>query len=229
MEDPPLNPAVKKLGLLALGETPREDITPTLGAFLGPSVQFLEAGGLDGLSAPELKALEARTGEAVIETRLRSGAPVELSREALLPRLVAAAARLSERCDTLLLLCSGEYPALAAACPRLVQPIHILRGAIQAVAQHRLLGLIGPASDLDDAPAQWSPYAPRMICAAASPYEPVEAAVSAGRRLAEQGAQVIYLDCMGFTEQHRTAVSRSAGLPALSAATLTARVLCEMI
>lgn len=224
-----MDPLVRKLGLLALGETPREDITPTFRAILGESVRIVERGGLDGLSGRELAALAAREGHAAIETCLRSGASIELSREAILPRLVAAAGKLAEECDSILLLCSGEYPALAAACPKLIQPIHILRGAISAVAHHRLLGLIGPASDLDEAPAQWAPYAPRLICAAASPYGPFEATVAAGRGLAERGAQVIYLDCMGFNEQHRTAIGRATGLPVMSASTLTARTLCEMV
>jgi protein AroM len=224
-----LHTAIRRLGLLALGQTPRDDVAPTFRSMLGRSVQILEAGALDGLSADALGAFRVREGEAPLETRLRGGIAIELSREALLPRLLATAAQLADRCDSILLLCSGENPALAAACPKLIQPIHILRGAIDAIARQRVLGLIGPASDLDEAPAQWAPYAPRLLCAAASPYGPPAQAEAAGRDLAERGAQVIYLDCMGFNEAHRVAISRSAGLPVLAATTLTARVLCEMI
>ena len=221
--------ANRRLGLLALGETPREDVAPTFRSILGGSVQVLEAGALDGLSAHELRAFLPGAGEPPLETRLRSGAAIEISRQALLPRLIAAADRLSQQCGTVLLLCSGEFPELAAACPGLVQPIHILRGAVAAIARQRVLGLIGPASDLDEAPAQWAPYAPRLICAAASPYGPADRAEAAGRELAARHAQVIYLDCMGFNEAHRIAVRRASGLPVMSATTLTARVLCEML
>jgi protein AroM len=212
-----------------LGETPREDVTPTFRSILGASVRILEAGALDGLSASGLQAFLARAGEPPLETRLRSGAAIEVSRQALLPRLIATATRLAQQCDAVLLLCSGEFPALAAACPKLIQPIHILRGAVDAIARQRVLGLIGPASDLEDAPAQWAPYAPRLLCAAASPYGPMEQAEAAGRELADRHAQVIYLDCMGFNEAHRIAIGRAAGLPVMSATTLTARVLCEML
>jgi protein AroM len=57
----------------------------------------------------------------------------------------------------------------------------------------------------------------------------MDLAEAAGRDLAGRRAQVIYLDCMGFNEEHRLAISRSAGLPVMSATTLTARVLCEMV
>lgn len=228
-EDLPLRTAIRRLGLLALGETPREDVAPTFRSIMGRSVRVLEAGSLDGLSADGIRAFMAREGEPPLETRLRSGTAIELSRRAILPRLIAAAAQLSKQCDSVLLLCSGEFPELAAACPKLIQPIHILRGAVDAIARQRVLGLIGPASDLDEAPAQWAPYAPRLLCAAASPYGPIERAAAAGRELADRHAQVIYLDCMGFNEGHRIAVRRSSGLPVMSATTLTARVLCEML
>ncbi len=220
---------VRKLGLLALGQTPREDVTPTLQFILGKSVQIVEKGGLDGLSESGLMVMMAQEGEPQLETRLRSGAAIALSKGAVLPRLIKAGQSLSQECDAVLLLCSGEFPALSEACPTLIQPIHILRGAVRAVARNRLMGLIGPESDLEEAPSQWAPYAPNVICAAASPYESIEVAVAAGKSLAERGAEVILLDDMGFNEKHRTAVFRAVKRPVLCATTLTARVLCELL
>lgn len=220
---------VRKLGLLTLGQSPREDVTPTLRSIIGSSVQIIERGGLDGLSGSGLNTVMAKEGEAQIETRLLSGAAIALSRAALLPRLIAAGEQLSRECDTILLLCSGEFSALADACPALIQPIHILRGAIHAVARNRLLGIIGPESDLNEAPSQWAPYAANVLCSPASPYEPIEVAVNAGRDLVELGAEVIFMDDMGFSEKHRTAVSHAIHCPVLCAATLTARALCEIV
>ena len=88
---------------------------------------------------------------------------------------------------------------------------------------------MGPESDLDAAPSQWAPWAPRIICAPASPYDPVEVAVRAGKDLCERGAEVIYMDDMGFSEEHRAVVARVARRPVLCATTLTARVLCEFL
>ena len=107
-------------------------------------------------------------------------------------------------------MCSGEFPLLAEACPGVIQPIWILRGAVGAAARDRKLGLIGPAEDLPEAPAQWRPYVPDVICAAASPSDPLAAAQAAGRDLAARGARLVYLDCMGFTEEHRAAVRDAA-------------------
>lgn len=219
----------RKLGLLTLGQSPREDVTPTFRAILGKSVQIVERGGLDGLSESGMSAVMAKEGEGQIETRLLSGTAIALSKDMLLPHLIAAAQRLSRECDAILLLCSGEFSALADTCPTLIQPIHILRGAIHAVARNRLLGLIGPESDLEEAPSQWAPYVRKVLCAPASPYDPVEVSVHAGRDLSERGAEVIFMDDMGFSEKHRTAVAHAAHCPVFCATTLTARVLCELL
>jgi protein AroM len=220
---------LRKLGLLTLGQTPREDVTPTLQSILGKSVQIIERGGLDGLSESGLMEMMAQEGEAQLETRLRSGAAIALSKGAVLPRLIKAGHDLARECDAVLLLCSGEFPALAEACPTLIQPIHILRGAILAAARNRLMGLIGPESDLEEAPAQWAPYAPRVICAAASPYESIETIVAAGKSLIARGAELVFMDDMGFNEKHRTAVLRAVNRPVVCATTLTARALCELL
>jgi protein AroM len=204
-------------------------VTPTLRALLGPSVRILERGGLDGLDEAGLLALTARDGEAPLETRLRSGAPIGLSRAAVMPRLAAAAEDLGRQCGQVLLLCSGEFPALAAACPKLIQPIRILRGAVAALAAHRALGVVGPESDLEAAPDQWRPYAGRVLCAPASPYAGPAAAAAAARALAERGAELILLDDMGFGRDHHRAAARAAGIPVLCATTVTARVLRDLL
>ena len=220
---------VRKLGLLTLGQTPRSDVTPTFRAILGDSLQIMERGGLDGLSQAQLQVFQAQAGEHQLETRLGSGAAIAVSRKALLPRLIQAAEELRRECPVTLLLCSGEFPALAQACPALIQPIHFLRGALTALAGHRLLGLIGPEADLPAAPGQWAPYAPRVICAPASPYQPLAVTVQAGLDLAGRSAEAIFLDDMGFSEEHRTAVAQQVRRPVLCATTLTARVLDELL
>jgi protein AroM len=218
------------LGLLALGETPRDDVVPTLQGILGETVQIHQLGGLDGLTtATAVESLVAREGETPVETRLRSGTSVTLAKERLIPRLIEAAAQLATYCDTVLLLCSGEFPAVAAACPKLIEPIRILRGIVASAARKRVLGLVGPASDLERAPAQWHPYAADLICAAASPYDSLAAAEKAGRELASRGANLIFLDDMGFSEDHRRAVSRATRLPVMCATTLVARVVSEIV
>ena len=47
-----MNKPIKRLGLLALGETPRPGLAAVFRAVLGPGVEILERGALDGLEPP---------------------------------------------------------------------------------------------------------------------------------------------------------------------------------
>lgn len=217
------------LGVLTLGQTPRRDVTPTLQAILGAAVQIHEAGALDGLSSASIAALAPQAGETPIETRLRSGEAVLLSRDRLLSLLVRAGSNLLALCGRVLLLCSGEFPALTAACPGLIMPANLLRGVIKAVAGGQTLGVMGPATDMERAPDQWAPLVRRVVCAAASPYDRLSVIETAGSQLVKAGADIILLDDMAFTEEHRRVVSASVVRPVICATTVTARVLVEII
>ena len=221
---------VKKstLGVLTLGQSPRTDVIPTLRAILGGSVSLIEAGGLNALSSEELAYLAPRQGERGIETRLSSGSSLLVARGRLLPLLVEAFGRLEADCARVLLLCSGEFPDLVPLCPGLIQPVFALRSIVGGLASNSTLGIVGPASDMDDAPFQWSPFAARVVCAAASPYEPPRALSEASVRLRSEGADLIFLDDMAFTEEQRRMAASVSRLPARCASTLTARFLFEL-
>ena len=49
--------AAPKLGLVAIGQTPRVDVTSTMRSVLGDDVELLEEGVLDGLDAASVAAL----------------------------------------------------------------------------------------------------------------------------------------------------------------------------
>ena len=221
------------LGILTLGQSPRTDIEPTLRAILGDSVLFVQRGGLDGLSDNAIKNLGPAQGEPGIETCVQAQGGgihgVFVAKKYLLPRLIAAAHELETRCDAFFLLCSGQFPALKQAVPKLIEPIVFIHGVVTALAGHAHVCIIGPASDMADAPAQWRPYVAHVSTAAASPYDEKESLTRAACIAQTSGADYILLDDMGFTEEQRRLVRTVSGIRTLNAASITARVLQELI
>ena len=59
-----MNKPIKRLGLLALGETPRPGLAAVFRAVLGPGVEILERGALDGLEPGQRDSLLAGPGRA---------------------------------------------------------------------------------------------------------------------------------------------------------------------
>ncbi|MGE4537325.1 MAG: AroM family protein [Desulfovibrio sp.] len=221
------------LGILTLGQAPRTDIEPTFRAILGDRIAFRQRGALDGLAACDCARLTPAEGEPGIETCLRKQNGVVrgvlVAKRLLLPRLIAAGQELDAECDALLLLCSGRFPMLKRAIPRLIEPITVIRSVVATLAGHGHLCVIGPESDMAAAPAQWSSSAARVSTAAASPYGGQEALVRAAFRAKTVGADYVLLDDMGFTELQRRTVRDTSGLPTLSATSITARILQELV
>lgn len=220
-------------GMLTLGQSPRTDIEPTFRAIWGEGVLFMQRGGLDGLSIPAIAQLAPTGGEPGIETCVTSPGNgrlgVFVSKKHLLPRLVSAAHELEMQCHNIVLLCSGQFPALKQAVPKLIEPIVFIRSVVASLAGHAHVCVIGPESDMAEAPAQWSPYVAKVSVAAASPYDPGERLVQAACRAREIGADYILLDDMGFTEEQRRLVRAISGIVTLNATSIAARVLQELV
>ena len=218
---------LRHLGLLTVGQSPRADVTPTLRAILGESVHLCESGALDGLSEADIAALAPEVGETPLETRSSAG-PVILSQERLLPLLEAAAERLADSCEVALLLCSGEFPTLTERVPQVIQPVHLLRGVVQGWCSGRTLGIVGPETDMEEAPQHWGVYARELKVSAASPYGPPEGISSAAVDVVDRGAEFVFLNDMAFTTVHQVMAKR-AGRPVLCATTAIASLLKDVM
>lgn len=216
-------------GLLTLGQSPRTDVEPTFRQILGEGVQIRQAGALDGKSFSEICELSPQKDEPAIETRLSDGSPIMLSRPKLMPLLLSQAEQLNSNCRYVVMLCSGEFPALRHPDICLVEPVLLLRAMMSTLARGKNLGIIGPESDMADAPAQWQPYANKIVTAPASPYEKTDIIIQAAVLNEKQGADILLLDDMGFSKDHADAARAAVKIPVICATSATARLLGELI
>lgn len=221
--------AENTLGFLTLGQSPRTDVIPVIMKIIGKEVAVRELGALDGLNAEEIEALYPQQGEIGIETRLGNGSAVLLAKDRAMPLVEKQAKRLAQNCRQVVMLCSGEFPLVRRQVPALLEPITLLRGVVQALASKKTLGIIGPESDLEGALLQWRPYAGKVVCSAASPYSSLDVLSRAVADAAARGAEIILMDDMGFTEEHRIHARENSSIPVICATTLTARVLSELV
>lgn len=216
------------LGILTLGQAPREDVIPTFRNILGSNVSFLQRGALDNLSSQEMDLIKASPEDIGIETRLLSGESVLVIKDLLLAKLMVKAGELEAKCEWVLLLCSGQFPALKLSHPNIIQPIDFIKPIIKAIAKEKSLCIIGPKSDMALAPAQWRDCAKNVFTAACSPYSHEKNLESAASNSLEGGADVIFMDDMGFNEEQRQVVRKISGVTTINATSLTARVIAEL-
>ncbi|WP_256977168.1 AroM family protein [Bordetella genomosp. 10] len=223
----------KRLGTLTIGQAPRADIAPILDAALPEGVECLHLGVLDGLSREEIAARYAPRADApLLVTRLLDGSSVTLDKAAVRRDLDGKLAELQTRgCQVVLILCTGEFHGLDLDPAWLVEPDRIVPPAAAAIAGDRQVGIVVPLPQQAASEAgKFAMLAKPPICEAASPYaDGLDALERAAVALRDRGAQVLLLDCMGFTEAHRRAAARASGLPVILSNALIAKLTAELL
>lgn len=217
----------QRVALLTIGQSPRPDVRASM--FERPLSVMLEAGALDDLPDDEIHALTPRPGEHPLVTRLRDGREVTVAKERLIPYLQAALDRVErEGATTAVVLCTGSFPQLRASIP-LVFPDRILVSVVNAVLPSGSLGVLMPhPGQLETMRAKWALPGRRFLGAAVSPYTAAGELERVGHELAAAGADVIVLDCMGFTREMKRCVADASGRPVVLANRLVGRVVEEL-
>ena len=221
-----------KVGLITVGQSPRSDVVPDMAAILGSDVEIAEAGALDGLDRERIAALTPEGDDEILVTRLADGSSVFVGKTKVIPLVEARIAALEDRGVALnVLLCTGEFPELAARRPFL-EPQQLLLGLLRAMTFPGRLGVLTPSErHVPQTHARWraAGFDPRV--AALSPYE--EHDPSAVRRAAQAlragNAGLVVMDCIGFRRKTRDEIAALTGAPTLVANLLVARVAAELL
>jgi protein AroM len=225
----------RKLGTLTIGQAPRADITPILDAHLPADLPRVHMGVLDNLTREEIEARYApQPGNATLISKLLDGTSVIVDKPAVRAVLQDKIdALVAQGCDVVLVLCTGEFHGLEGRTAWLVEPDQIVPPTGAAIAGDRQVGIVVPlASQIDSEFRKWAGLRRPPICAAASPYaaaDQTDDLIAASRQLRDQGADLLILDCMGFTERHRAIVKEASGLPVILSNALIARLTAELL
>jgi protein AroM len=219
------------LATLTIGQAPRQDVIPIIDRHVPAAVRRLHRGVLDGLTLAEIaRRYGAEPGEAALITRLADGTSVELSRRRMQDGVAAALAALEAAgSDVILLLCTGTFAGLDCRKAWLVEPDHIIPGMVAGLVERRQLGIMVPiAGQIESESGKWQGLLRPPLFAVASPYEAAtDRVMEAGAALKAEGAEAILLDCIGFTERHRTALA-ALDVPVILSNAVVAKAVGEL-
>lgn len=249
----------RTLGTVTIGQSPRVDLIPELRMAMGlpegegreiGAFRIVEAGALDGLTLDEVREFKPDPGDYVLVTRMADGTPVKIAERHILPRMQAQIDRLvKEGADVVALVCTGEFPEFRSE-RLLVKPQRVLYHVVAALAEGKRLGVLLP--DEDQKPqgyARWSSV--WSVCRddgggdlhkcgdsssegwlrieAASPYGDPAAIEQASAALRDWGAELVVMDCIGYTLAMKESVRSITGAPVILARSILGRVLAELV
>lgn len=215
-----------RAAFLTIGQTPRTDLVPELRSWLTRSIEIEERGALDGLTRAEIDALAPSPCAPRLVTRLADGSEAVLAANWVHERIQEMCDRAaSDGFDITLLLCTGQFPHLAAR-GFLLDAQTIVDAGVQAIAAHASsIGVLVPHAEQMEG---FHFHAPgkRLIRSHATPYAGSRWDAAA-TELAE--ADVIVMHCIGYTGAMRDDLARRTGKPVLLARRLVAAALDQLL
>jgi len=217
------------LGLVTIGQSPRDDVMPHITPFLPRDVELQHAGALDGLARQQILELAPGPDDYVLHTRLRDGSAVTIGREPIVARVQACIDGLEgEGANPILLLCTGEFPELRGR-GLLVEPDRLLLNVIRGLGARRLGVMVPLAAQIGKLTGKWASLDAEVAFAAASPYADPAGVARAAEELAGHDLDLVVMDCIGYSRAHKRSVSQATGRPVRLASSIVARVVGELL
>ena len=178
---------------------------------LEPEVEVEFCGVLDGLTREEVEEQFAfAPGENYLVTEMPWAASVQLSEKAIQMGAMRRAAELfANGADTVLMLCTGDFPRPETTAGLFLLPEDLMYGILSGLRQKKL-GFIVPEED--QIPFSHRQYeALNPVIRASSPYGSMEDLAKTAAAFREEDVEVIVTDCMGFTAEMGRIVARESG------------------
>ena len=220
---------MKKIGMLTIGQSPRDDLIPALMEILGPDIKIVEAGALDDLTIDDVNKIDLKLEDYILVSRMRSGEEIKITKKFVVPRMQKQLDKIEAQGVRLtVVMCTGKFPQFKSK-GLVVTPSEILKGIIEGSLKAGKLAVVYPTEEQ-------IPYAKRdfarpsisLYADSVSPYEPkdVEGLL---KRLKKEDPDLIFLNCFGFPLDLKHKVIEATGKPTIHSSSVVARVLSELV
>jgi len=218
------------IGLLTIGQSPREDIVSEMIDLLGPSVGIVEKGALDGLSRTEIDKLKPEKNDFPLITRLKNGTPVVVGKKKIVPLVQKGVCELEkEGVEIVALLCTEDFPQIESRCP-LLFPSKILFNAVLSLVEKEKLAIFVPMENQKErARKKWRRTGLKLTVEVLNPYGDFSEMEEALRQVKKERVDLIVLDCIGYTLKTKEKVGQETGKPVLLPRVLLARTIRESL
>jgi len=219
-----------RIGLVTIGQSPRDDVTPDLEKIWGNSVELVQKGALDGLTLKEIQQMAPEKGDYTLVTRLRDGTQVVIGKRHILGKIQEKINELNQQSvDVILLLCTGEFPEMESRT-LIIKPQEVLHKTVAAIAGKKRVGILTPlAEQMEQTRKKWLASRVEVETAYGSPYAQEKEYLNGVKQLSKKDVSLIVMDCMGYTGEMKHEARRITDKPIILPRTLIARVINELL
>lgn len=219
-----------KIGAITIGQAPRTDVTDDILHIFGGKIELLQRGGLDGLTAEQIAAFKPSPEDYVLVSRLTDGSSVTFAERFILPRLQECINELeAEGVRLIMFFCTGDFPDSLTSHVPLVYPCDILNQVAPLLSKRSNLVTVTPSPlQVTQCENKWKKFVKTVKAIPASPYGSFEALEQAAEEIKNLDADLVVLDCIGFTQEMKNMFVKKTGKLVVLPRTLLARVISEL-
>jgi protein AroM len=135
---------MKKIGMLTIGQTPRNDLIPGLIDILGQGYKVIEAGALDDQSMDDVNGIDLNPDHYILVSRMRDGTEVKITKKFVVPKMQRQLDRLENQGVRLtVVMCTGKFPQFRSR-GLVVTPSEVLKGVIEGSLKEGKLAVVYP-------------------------------------------------------------------------------------
>ena len=214
--------------MVTIGQSPRTDVTSDIKDILGPDIEIIECGALDGLTLDDIKELEPEKREYILVTRMHDGTQVKVSRKKIIQKIQSCIEKIEDYVDIVMILCTGDLPRLNSK-KLLIKPSVFLYNIVVSLLPKGKLGILIPSPDqVKEAENKWRKSGLELVIKTFPPYveENVEKIANEFRK---EKVDMIVLDCIGYGRKISEVIKKITKRPVFLPRTLLARILRELI
>ena len=220
-----------KIGAITIGQAPRVDVTADILRIFDDSLELVQAGGLDGLTREEIAEFAPGKDDYVLVSRLQDGSSVTFAERYILPRLQDAITKMEEEgCSLIMMFCTGSFPeTLSTKKIPMIYPCELLNRLVPLMTKKSSIICMTPSPlQTEQCENKWRNYVKEVKTIAASPYGEWEALEQAAEEVKNMDADLIVLDCIGYTQKMKEMFAEKTGKKVVLPRTLLARVVSEL-
>jgi protein AroM len=219
---------MKKIGMLTIGQTPRNDLIPGLIDILGQGYKVIEAGALDDQSMDDVNGIDLNPDHYILVSRMRDGTEVKITKKFVVPKMQRQLDRLENQGVRLtVVMCTGKFPQFRSR-GLVVTPSEVLKGVIEGSLKEGKLAVVYPTEEqIPYAEKDFGREGVEIYADSVSPYEDDDVKGLLDRLVKEE-PDLVFLNCFGFPYSIKKQVQEATGKPTIHSSALIARVIKEL-
>ncbi len=204
----------RRIGLVTIGQSPRDDVTKDLYSLLGEEVEILERGLLDEISMIEIEKLKPEKEDFPLITRLRDGSSVVVGKRKILPIIQTKVEEIEKSgIKICALLCTEEFNEIRSKI-FLIQPGRLIFNLTNSLlSEGNLLVFVPLKEQMEYAKRKWGRTGLNVFIETLNPYISIQEVEEMGEKIKDRKVDLIVMDCIGYSLDLKEKLKEISGEP----------------